>query len=101
MDVLVIEDDPSLAEQVSRVLSRAGRAVQTAIDGPSGLKAVVHDNRKLLLSKNLLKRIRGGVGKGMARARCKLRETEIIKFFLFQLGFHQLSFPGGDLRKCP
>ncbi len=40
MDVLVVEDEPSLAEQVSRALSRAGHAVQTAIDGPSGLKAV-------------------------------------------------------------
>ncbi|MEY3898562.1 MAG: hypothetical protein RLZZ214_4084 [Verrucomicrobiota bacterium] len=40
MDILVVEDEPSLAEQVSRALSRAGHAVQTAVDGPSGLKAV-------------------------------------------------------------
>ena len=40
MDILVVEDEPSLTEQVSRALVRAGHAVTTAGDGPSGLKAV-------------------------------------------------------------
>jgi DNA-binding response OmpR family regulator len=40
MDILVVEDEPSLAEQVARALVQAGHAVQVAADGPSGLQAV-------------------------------------------------------------
>jgi DNA-binding response OmpR family regulator len=40
MEILIVEDEPSLAEQVSRALVRAGHSVTTAGDGPSGLKSV-------------------------------------------------------------
>lgn len=40
MEILIVEDEPSLVQQVSRALVRAGHSVTTAGDGPSGLKAV-------------------------------------------------------------
>jgi DNA-binding response OmpR family regulator len=40
MDILVVEDEPVLADQVRRALVRAGHAVRTAGDGPSGLENV-------------------------------------------------------------
>jgi len=40
MDILLVEDEPQLAEQVSRALVRAGHEVRTAGDGPSALKEV-------------------------------------------------------------
>ncbi len=40
MDILLVEDEPKLAEQVSRALVRAGHEVRTATDGPSGLNEV-------------------------------------------------------------
>ena len=40
MDILIVEDEPSLADQVSRALVLAGHSVTTAADGPSGLKQV-------------------------------------------------------------
>jgi DNA-binding response OmpR family regulator len=40
MDILIVEDEPSLAEQVGRALVRAGHSVTTAADGPTGLKLV-------------------------------------------------------------
>lgn len=38
MDILLVEDEPHLAEQVSRALIRAGHAVTVAVDGPRALK---------------------------------------------------------------
>lgn len=49
MDILVVEDEPSLAEQVSRALVRAGHAVTTAGDGPSGFKAVTSSRCDLVV----------------------------------------------------
>lgn len=41
MDILLVEDEPQLAEQVSRALARAGHEVKTAGDGPGALKLVI------------------------------------------------------------
>jgi len=41
MEILVVEDEPPLAEQICRALSLAGHTVQKAADGPSGLKWVL------------------------------------------------------------
>jgi len=49
MEILIVEDEPSLAEQVSRALIRAGHSVTTAGDGPSGLKAVTGSRCDLVL----------------------------------------------------
>lgn len=49
MDILLVEDEPQLAGQVSRSLTRAGHAVTQAADGPSGLKAVTHSRFDLVL----------------------------------------------------
>lgn len=38
MDILLVEDEPQLAEQVRRALIRAGHAVTMAADGPDALK---------------------------------------------------------------
>ena len=38
MDILLVEDEPQLAEQVSRALIRAGHGVTMAVDGPDALK---------------------------------------------------------------
>ncbi len=40
MDILLVEDEPQLASQVSRALVRAGHTVDTAGDGPSAIDAV-------------------------------------------------------------
>jgi DNA-binding response OmpR family regulator len=40
MDILLVEDEPQLAGQVSRALVRAGHAVTHAGDGPGALEAV-------------------------------------------------------------
>lgn len=40
MDILLVEDEPQLAEQVSRALVRAGHEVKTVTDGPSALISV-------------------------------------------------------------
>jgi two-component system OmpR family response regulator len=40
MDIVLVEDEPKLAEQVSRALQRAGHRVRSAPDGPSGLAEV-------------------------------------------------------------
>jgi DNA-binding response OmpR family regulator len=49
MEILLVEDDPQLAEQVSRSLTLAGHAVSRAGDGPAGLEAVVHRRFDLVL----------------------------------------------------
>jgi DNA-binding response OmpR family regulator len=49
MDILLVEDEPQLAEQVSRALTLAGHAVSKACDGPSGLEAVIHRRFDLVL----------------------------------------------------
>lgn len=40
MDLLLVEDEPQLASQVSRALVRAGHTVETAGNGPAALEAV-------------------------------------------------------------
>jgi DNA-binding response OmpR family regulator len=40
MDVLLVEDEPQLASQVSRALVRAGHVVEIAGDGPAAIAAV-------------------------------------------------------------
>lgn len=40
MDILLVEDEPALADQVARALVRAGHSVKAVGDGPSGAKAV-------------------------------------------------------------
>jgi DNA-binding response OmpR family regulator len=49
MDILLVEDEPQLAGQVSRSLTRAGHAVTLAADGPAGLKAVTGSRFDLVL----------------------------------------------------
>ncbi len=38
--VLVVDDEPTIAEVVSRYLERAGYEVRTAADGPQAIKLV-------------------------------------------------------------
>jgi DNA-binding response OmpR family regulator len=40
MDLLLVEDEPQLASQVSRAFVRAGHSVETASDGPAAIEAV-------------------------------------------------------------
>lgn len=49
MDILLVEDEPQLADQVNRALVRAGHSVSRAADGPSALKAVIHARLDLVL----------------------------------------------------
>lgn len=49
MDILLVEDEPQLAEQVSRALVRAGHEVKIAGDGPTGLKDVTGSRYDLVL----------------------------------------------------
>jgi len=49
MDILLVEDEPQLADQVNRALVRAGHSVSRAADGPSALKAVIHSQLDLVL----------------------------------------------------
>jgi DNA-binding response OmpR family regulator len=49
MDIVLVEDEPLLAEQVSRALVRAGHSVGIATDGPSGLKEVAGTRCDLVL----------------------------------------------------
>ena len=49
MDILLVEDEPQLAGQVSRALVRAGHAVTHAGDGPSALEAVTGKHFDLAL----------------------------------------------------
>ncbi len=41
MDILLVEDEPQLANLVLRALTRAGHAVELAGDGPTGLAKVI------------------------------------------------------------
>ena len=49
MNILLVEDEPQLAELVSRALLQAGHAVDTAADGPSGLEKVTSSRCDLLV----------------------------------------------------
>lgn len=49
MDILLVEDEPQLAEQVNRSLVRAGHVVRKASDGPSAVNAVIHSRFDLIL----------------------------------------------------
>lgn len=49
MDIVLVEDEPLLADQVSRALVRAGHAVGIASDGPSGLKEVAGSRCDLVI----------------------------------------------------
>lgn len=49
MDILLVEDEPQLAEQVSRALVRAGHEVKTAGDGPSAMTAVTGSRYDLVV----------------------------------------------------
>lgn len=49
MDILLIEDEPDLADQVSRALIRAGHEVVIAGDGPSGLSLATGGRVDLVL----------------------------------------------------
>lgn len=49
MDILLVEDEPQLAQQVCRALKRAGHAVVGAADGPGGLEAATARHFDLLL----------------------------------------------------
>ena len=49
MDILLVEDEPQLAEQVSRALVRAGHEVRTAGDGPCALKEVTRSRWDLVV----------------------------------------------------
>ena len=49
MDILLVEDEPQLAEQVNRSLVRAGHEVRREADGPSALHTVIHSRFDLVL----------------------------------------------------
>ena len=49
MDILLVEDEPQLAGQVSRALVRAGHSVTHASDGPGALEAVTGKRFDLVL----------------------------------------------------
>ncbi len=49
MDILLVEDEPQLAELVSRSLTRAGHTVASAADGPAGLHRVVSSRCDLVV----------------------------------------------------
>ena len=49
MDILLVEDEPQLADQVSRALIRAGHLVSRASDGPSALAGVIQTRFDLVL----------------------------------------------------
>lgn len=49
MDILLVEDEPQLAEQVARALIRAGHEVVMAYDGPGALKEVTAGRFDLVL----------------------------------------------------
>ncbi len=49
MDILLVEDEPQLAEQVNRSLVRAGHGVSREADGPSALQAVIDSRFDLVL----------------------------------------------------
>lgn len=49
MDILLVEDEPQLAEQVNRSLVRAGHVVSRAVDGPSAVKSVINNRFDLVL----------------------------------------------------
>lgn len=49
MDILLVEDEPQLAEQVSRSLVRSGHEVKIAGDGPSALKLVTESGFSLVI----------------------------------------------------
>ena len=39
--ILVVDDEPTIAEVVSRYLERAGYEARTAVDGPSAVEAII------------------------------------------------------------
>jgi DNA-binding response OmpR family regulator len=49
MDILLVEDEPQLAEQVSRAFVRAGHEVRMASDGPSALEEVTRSRYDLVV----------------------------------------------------
>jgi DNA-binding response OmpR family regulator len=49
MDILLVEDEPQLAEQLNRSLVRAGHTVTRATDGPSAMEMVAHTRLDLVL----------------------------------------------------
>jgi DNA-binding response OmpR family regulator len=49
MDILLVEDEPQLAEQVGRALTRAGHEVTLRGDGPSAVEEVVRNRYDLVV----------------------------------------------------
>jgi DNA-binding response OmpR family regulator len=49
MDILLVEDEPELAEQVSRSLSTAGHKVSREVDGLAAMDALIHARFDLVL----------------------------------------------------
>ena len=49
MDILLVEDEPQLASQVSRALVRAGHAVETASDGNAAVETVTGKHFDLMV----------------------------------------------------
>ena len=49
MNILLVEDEPQLAELVGRALLQAGHTVDTAADGPSGLEKITSSRCDLLV----------------------------------------------------
>ena len=49
MDILLVEDEPQLADQVSRALTRAGHEVRKVGDGPTALKEVTGERFDLVV----------------------------------------------------
>jgi DNA-binding response OmpR family regulator len=49
MDILLVEDEPQLAEQVGRALVRAGHEVRLKADGPSAIEEVTGNHYDLVV----------------------------------------------------
>ena len=49
MKILNVEDEPQLSTQIARALRRANHEVDTASDGPSGLKLAMEDRYDIIV----------------------------------------------------
>jgi two-component system, OmpR family, response regulator ResD len=67
--VLVVEDEPTIAEVVSRYLGRAGYRTRTAADGPRALGLAESERPDLVVLDLMLPRTAAGAGLGLAVAR--------------------------------
>ena len=77
--VLLVDDDPSLAELAQRVLERAGFSVRRAVDGPLALEALAEDPLPdLVLLDVMLPRLDGFEVLRRIRADARTKDLPVI-----------------------